>query len=229
MTQPPDQPPTVPGQPYPPSPAAFPPPPGSMDMDVRWSATGGPVLMHDATPPQAPKKKSRRLVLLVGIAVALFVVIGATIGVTLAVASGKSDTTTPVTRVTAPDVVAEPNPFDADGLGFEDPTTDAPSVPTVTPGKGDFDLKAKITDKQCFGSAGCSLEFKVEVTYNGDPLDQDVTWQITYEATGVDDGPIIGTFELTGTKYDQPTEFASTKRKSDKVTVKVTDIERSGY
>jgi hypothetical protein len=202
MTQPTGQPPTVPGQPETPT----------------W------------TQPQKPPKKKSRLPLLVGIAVALFVVIGATIGITLAVASGKSgDTGTPVTRATAPGVVADPNPFDADGLGVEDPTTAAPSVPTVTPGKGDFDLKAKITDKQCFGSAGCSLEFKIEVTYTGDPLDEDVTWQITYEATGVDDGPIIGTFELTGTKYDQPTEFASTKRKSDKITVKVTDIERSGY
>lgn len=109
-----------------------------------------------------------------------------------------------------------------------EPTTDAPA-PTVTPKASDFRLTAKITKKQCFGSAGCNVEFWVSMAYGGPDLDPDDTWIVTYEVSGVEDGPQINTIEVTGDTYSHDeTELASTTSSSKKLTVKVTDVEKQG-
>lgn len=76
-------------------------------------------------------------------------------------------------------------------------TTDT-SVPAYTPKKSDFSIKVKVTSKQCFGSAGCSVQYAVDPTYVGL---QTLTgsWEVTYEVRGGSDGPITGTIELHGT------------------------------
>ncbi|MFD1085201.1 hypothetical protein [Micromonospora andamanensis] len=108
------------------------------------------------------------------------------------------------------------------------PATSAAAPSYSTPKSSDFKLKVKMLDKQCFGSAGCNVEFRVsEVTYVGAGLDPDATYEISYEFKGLED-PMIGTFELSGDgSYSiEDREFGMTRRSSDKVKAEVTDVEK---
>ena len=90
----------------------------------------------------------------------------------------------------------------------------------------DFKLTPKITGRQCFGSAGCNIKFKVKMVYTGPGLPEDDTWAVTYEVSGVEDGPAINTFEITGDEYTYDDgEQGSTPSSSTKLKVKVTDVE----
>ncbi|MET7709888.1 hypothetical protein [Micromonospora sp. NPDC005413] len=103
--------------------------------------------------------------------------------------------------------------------------TTAPAAPAYdTPAKGDFKLKVKTLRKQCFGSAGCNITYRIDVTYTGDGLDPSRTYEVTYEVKGAED-PVINTFEVTGDSASvQQEETASTKRSGDKLTAVVTDV-----
>ncbi|MEU7781681.1 hypothetical protein [Micromonospora parva] len=105
------------------------------------------------------------------------------------------------------------------------PATTAPPAPVYdTPTKGDFKLKVKTLRKQCFGSAGCNITYRIDVTYTGDGLDPSSTYEVTYEVKGAED-PIINTFEVTGDSASvQEEETASTKRSADKLAAVVTDV-----
>lgn len=105
-------------------------------------------------------------------------------------------------------------------------TAPAPA-PAYTPKISDFELTAKITEKQCFGSAGCSVTFEPDLAYGGPSLDEDVTWRIIYQATGIQDGPLIGSIEVTGKDYESQSEFVDTKSTKSKITLKVTSIEKN--
>ncbi|MEU5942249.1 hypothetical protein ABZ807_24385 [Micromonospora sp. NPDC047548] len=105
------------------------------------------------------------------------------------------------------------------------PASTAPAVPTYdAPTKSDFKLKVKILRKQCFGSAGCNITYRIDVTYSGAGLDPSTTYEVTYEVKGAED-PIINTFEVTGDSASvQEEEMASTKRSADKLTAVVTSV-----
>ncbi|MFI5488959.1 hypothetical protein [Micromonospora echinaurantiaca] len=106
------------------------------------------------------------------------------------------------------------------------PATTAPAFLAYdTPTKSDFKLKVKVLKKQCFGSAGCNITYRIGVTYTGDgDLDPSKTYEVTYQVKGAED-PIINTFEVTGDSASvQEEEMASTKRSSDKLTAVVTDV-----
>lgn len=97
-----------------------------------------------------------------------------------------------------------------------------------TPTKLDFTVTVKITEKKCFGSAGCNVTYHIDMKYGGDTLDPSKTYKVTYEVSGVDDGPAINTFEVTGDQwsYDEE-EFGQTPNSSTKLKARVTDIEES--
>ncbi|MEU1966416.1 hypothetical protein ABZ541_21540 [Micromonospora sediminicola] len=105
------------------------------------------------------------------------------------------------------------------------PATTEPPAPTYeTPTKNDFKLKVKLLRKQCFGSAGCNVTYRIDVTYTGSGLDPSKTYEVTYQVKGAED-PIINTFEVTGDSASvQEEEMASTKRSGDKLTAAVTDV-----
>lgn len=66
----------------------------------------------------------------------------------------------------------------------------------------DFKLRVKILSEECFGSAGCSVEFRVLPTYVGSGTYEDRTVEITCKVTGLSDAQ-TNTFELTNGEYDQ--------------------------
>ncbi|GID32660.1 hypothetical protein [Paractinoplanes brasiliensis] len=119
--------------------------------------------------------------------------------------------------------------LDAGEIGIpneELPETTAPPGPDLSP--SDIRLTPKVAEKNCFGSAGCNVTVKVQMAYQGPALSEDETFEVTYELLGDENGPIIGTFEVSGPSYTEDEQSLSTKSSKTKISAKVTDVERVG-
>jgi hypothetical protein len=94
----------------------------------------------------------------------------------------------------------------------------------------DVKLSLKVTDKECFGSAGCNIVAQVRAQHRDGKgaFVSDSTWLVTYEINGVEDGPVIGSFEITGGEYDVNEEYLPTKNSKSKPSIKVTSVEKLG-
>lgn len=91
----------------------------------------------------------------------------------------------------------------------------------------DIKLAVRVTSKQCFGSAGCSVAWKLNVTVDKTKLSEGNDWAITYMVQGVEDGPFVSTFNLYGNgTYDADTGFGSTSSTNKTLTASVSGIER---
>jgi hypothetical protein len=123
-------------------------------------------------------------------------------------------------------------------------TTTEPSTPAVEasePGEepaaseptalkaSDLKVTMKITSKECYGSAGCLLGYKVKVVWAGTPRELDADYDVTYKITGDEDGPVLETFTVySDGQYDEPYEdMLSTKSSGTKPTIKVVEIEEA--
>lgn len=90
----------------------------------------------------------------------------------------------------------------------------------------DFKVGIKILTKQCFGSAGCNLTFRIKPSFVG-VLDMPSTGttEITYKVKGGDD-PMVNTFTVDGegTAHFDGKEFISTPHSWSKLKAVVTDV-----
>jgi hypothetical protein len=121
------------------------------------------------------------------------------------------------------------------GLGDDEPSETETSASDTAEGnidKSDIDLRVKTLSKKCYGyGAGCLVEYRVVVdgAYMDDwPETGDV--EVSYKVTGPKDGPEEDSFMITleDGQYEKPwEESTSTRSRSTKLTVKVTDIEYS--
>lgn len=96
------------------------------------------------------------------------------------------------------------------------------------PKPAEIKLTVKVLEKQCFGSAGCNLQFRIsKVTYTGSGLDPEATYEVSYSYKGLE-SPQQGTFALSGDGQAEleTLEFGSTGSSSKKVTAVVTDVEK---
>jgi hypothetical protein len=137
--------------------------------------------------------------------------------------SGRTNTaatTTVEEHLAAPDTVPSTEP------AVTEDTPEPTSGPT--PATSDIKLKVKVTDKECFGSAGCNVGIKLQLSYSGPALSPDDTFAVTYEVTGGEDGPVIGTVEMSNGQYEVPQETLSTKSSKSKISAKVTGVEKVG-
>lgn len=169
-------------------------------------------------PPAAPKK--RRTWLWAGLAVAAVLAVCG-IGSCIAFADAVDE------------AAKQPAPGQVRATAGSDkpnwpPADDAPAKKRANyrPKPADFKLTVKVLSKKCFGSAGCNVSYRVEVGYVGasQPSPED-TWRVTYAVSGVEDGPQVNSFILTGDQYSiDEEEFAQTKSSKAKLTAKVTDI-----
>ena len=171
--------------------------------------------------PQPPAPKRRGLLLwLIGATVIAFGAVGAL------VFSLTGNDAKPAASATT----TAPLPQDKCGGGIcnTEPVAEAttPRV-TYTPTAADFTLRAKVTEKHCFGSAGCNVTFEPDVTYNGAlDLDPGITWQVVYEIDGVDDAPQVGNLTVEGTQVRYDPQDVSTKSSKSKITLKVTSVDQ---
>jgi len=105
------------------------------------------------------------------------------------------------------------------------PAPAAPDEPSA-PAASRFTLDVEITDRECFGTAGCHVTFRVVPGWSGDL--GDTPWLITYELSGVEDGPMVGSIEVVGTTYvDDGEEFAMTPSSKAKLRAKVVRVSRA--
>lgn len=179
------------------------------------------------TPPPAQPKdarpwyKKKRFLLPIG-AVALLTAYGAGAGsaddTTSTSASSPSSTT-----VAGGDTVVTPTQEETTAEPVEEP---APAVYNDPPSKKDFSIRVKTTGKECFGSAGCLVDFKVKLSYSGTlDLDPDKTYDITYDIRGAED-PYTATLEASGDTYSVPAEEnISTTSSASTLRAVITDVE----
>ncbi len=161
------------------------------------------------TPSATPKKRTGRTVLIVGaVILAVFGILGV-IGSLVPATDNPPASRAPNTSAPAA-VVPEP----------------APEPAMVAPLPANFMLAVKILSKQCFGSAGCNVTFRIEVTeYNGPSLPDDRSFLVTYAVSGVEGGPQVNNFTMTGTQVEyQSEESASTLSAGSILTAKVTEV-----
>jgi hypothetical protein len=110
---------------------------------------------------------------------------------------------------------AAPTPTDA-------PETTAAARPTPQ----DFELTVKTLSKQCFGSAGCNLTYRIEVGYDGPPLDPSDTYEVVYEVRGGEDGPQINTLTVEGDQSSVDREESiSTSTAGKQLTAHATSVD----
>lgn len=108
-------------------------------------------------------------------------------------------------------------------------TSKAPKGKTYAPlGPADIKLTVKVLSRQCFGSAGCNVEFRISGLTFSKELDPEAEYEVTYTYKGLED-PVESRLTLQGAdgKYEvEETEYGQTKRKSDKITAVVTSVEK---
>ncbi|MBT9276120.1 hypothetical protein KMZ32_18760 [Phycicoccus sp. MAQZ13P-2] len=98
-----------------------------------------------------------------------------------------------------------------------------PVVADLAP--ADFKLGVKIKRRKCFGSAGCNVTYVIEPEYVGFADVSTGSYDITYEVSGVEDGPAVNTMTLEdGTMSFDSEESASTTSSKAKLKAKVTDV-----
>jgi hypothetical protein len=108
--------------------------------------------------------------------------------------------------------------------------TTVPSEPAEPlygePSKSHFTLSVKTLKKECFGSAGCLVTYRILVDYSGGPtLDPSKTYEVIYEVRGGEDGPVTNTLTVTGTESSvDKEESLSTSSSKAKLTAVVTDV-----
>jgi heat shock protein HslJ len=127
---------------------------------------------------------------------------------------------------------ADPVTTDAPTDEPTDPATDEPTkAPAYHPSKSDAELSLKQTSKECFGSAGCNVGYKVKVAIDKATLPDSGTLTVYYTVKGGESGPVEDNVDLDladGT-YDSYENSVSTKSKSTKLSVVVTSVEYSEY
>lgn len=89
----------------------------------------------------------------------------------------------------------------------------------------DLALEVVVLEKQCFGSAGCRIGFRVELTYLGaEGPDPDSEYEVTYEVQG-GESTYINTLTTEGRQYlVEERERISTESEEDELTAVVTRV-----
>lgn len=177
---------------------------------------GGPIPPQYTEPPPPPKKSHpwRTAAIVVSICVVLIFGLFAACS---ALIDGAMESTPPpgeVTRSVAPTTQ----------------TTKAPpkAAKVVAPKPADFVLTVKTLSKQCFGSAGCNLTYRIVVAYGGPTLSPSKTYEVTYNVRGGDDGLVTATFTVTGNISSVEEEsYISTKNKTIKLSAVATEVSES--
>lgn len=120
---------------------------------------------------------------------------------------------------------ASPSSSDSTDNSSSSDTTAADSSSSFSYDKDTMYMTLKTTSKKCFGSAGCNVSVQPQLgMLDTSGIPDDASGQVTFEITGGDDGPVIDTVDLTGTKYDVSTEDVSTSNSGVKLKVKITDV-----
>ena len=168
--------------------------------------------LPEATPPTPKAPWYKRKLIVAGIVVGVIVIIAGIAGGT----SQKTGTPTASSNQNAGDVNAAP--------AYTPPPEPSYDVPSAS----DFQMGLKILEKQCFGSAGCNITYRITVGYPGAALNLDPAeeYELTYEVRGGEDGPVVNTLTLQGDSFvTDEQEIVSTSSSKSKLTVHILSVE----
>lgn len=175
-----------------------------------------------------PPKKKSRAGLIVGLsALGAVLLAGVIVAAVLTVPKSSNSPSQPGRAVAATPAVCDHGRL-ANGQCAED--TAAPPKTYPTPAAADFQLAVKVTKKQCFGSAGCNIEFTINLDYAGLPLEPNSSWDITFDLQGTED-PYTATLHMTmdssgtGGTYEQDSgQLVQTKSSKTVLKAVVTSV-----
>ncbi|HEY9411761.1 MAG TPA: hypothetical protein VIP77_19435 [Jiangellaceae bacterium] len=170
-------------------------------------------------PPEPPRHKRRWLApTIVGAVVAPLAFLAGLI----AAQDGKPETTAESSS-TSQSGAAEPSTEPADDPAPAPPPP--PPAPTYgEPEIADFALTVYETERKCFGSAGCHVNFTIDLTnLSTKDFDPAKTYDLRYQVTGGED-EYLSTLELNGDTYQNHEEFLTVPGEGDKLTATVLDI-----
>lgn len=104
------------------------------------------------------------------------------------------------------------------------PVVNDPTTSPVTMTVNDIKLTVHTTKKDCFGSAGCNVEYEIKAALSVHPTE----CQVTYDVHGLEDTQ-TGTlqFHADGTFEQDSYQAGETSSSSKKLTAKVTEVDCS--
>lgn len=107
------------------------------------------------------------------------------------------------------------------------PTAEAPPPKAPGLGKRDVTLAVKILKKECFGSAGCNVRYRMVATVDKAKMEPDATYSVIYDVTGLEDSQ-TGTLTLKADGTYEQDDFLTGQTRTTKVRLKavVTDVEK---
>jgi hypothetical protein len=178
--------------------------------------------------PQPGRSGHRRALVIAAAVVGVLVVLG--VGIAIGLSSGGGDPKSAAASpapTTAPAYTPSFDPSDPDGDGIQDTTPPPPDVSAnYTPVASDFALAIKVTRKECFGSAGCNVDFTVDFAKIGPRVPEDGSFTVTFDVRGGED-PLTDTIEVTDGNYSPLEESIGTASSSSKLSVHITDVASS--
>ncbi|MBP8882771.1 MAG: hypothetical protein KBG77_16925 [Dermatophilaceae bacterium] len=96
-----------------------------------------------------------------------------------------------------------------------------------SPSTTDFQVKLKVTDQQCFGSAGCNVTVEPRISKVEPSVPDEGTIDLTFKVSGDESGPVIetSTLDLADGTYSSSEMWLSTSSSGVTPKAKVTEIE----
>lgn len=167
-------------------------------------------------PPQKPRRRGLMITLVAVAGVLVLCVIGSVIvGVTQSSKPTKAAAT----------ATASKDPWATDVEATTAPTPEATTAAVVPLTASDIQVTVKVKKKDCFGSAGCNVEYKIEA---GWPDDGQYECEVTYDVHGLEDTQ-TGTLDIhrDGTYEQDSYQAGETSSSKKKLTVKITDVDCS--
>ncbi|MGH3985715.1 MAG: hypothetical protein ACRDTZ_00150 [Pseudonocardiaceae bacterium] len=109
--------------------------------------------------------------------------------------------------------------------GAAQPASDYTPTPQTPPALSDFTIGIKVIEKQCFGSAGCHITYRIEPVYLGDPTRLTGQYTVVYEVTGSEYGPQVNNFTVDSVGFrHQESEFTSTSSSKAELTAEAVSV-----
>src|SRR5699024_4996654 len=181
------------GPPPPPPPPASIPPPAPPPPP--------PPAPEETAPDSSPRRTSKMWVALV-----VAFLIGGAVGLLIGTSQSSDGSSSSDEVVAEGDASADDDdsaePASAKVTTTEPATTTTEATtttrPPYEPKPDDFEIEIVETSRKCFGTAGCSIEFEIDVDYVGDRMfEASSRYQVVYEIEGGDDLQIEN-FEVDG-------------------------------
>lgn len=138
--------------------------------------------------------------------------------------AGGTTSAAPTVTVTGPAVTYTVTP--PAGGGTPAPAV-GPGLGNGTVDKSDYKATLKVLSKQCFGSAGCNVEARIQLAIVTPDADGKAA-EIQVTVKGDESGPVVETISVDEDgNYSAPSVSLSTRRSSTKVTAVVTGAEEA--